>query len=230
MTPEDLIKEIERYRDELTQIMKRFTHSGSGMFAGFHMNREDDPRLRTIVIELIDLLNDSIPDNQYSTVIQNTYNGGYSQFFLSYSYKCVEDIVSTLDSIITRLKRNPDICNPKQDNSSSSEKPPERQNMIKPIEDLTELERRIIRHHILTYSHYTNGLSTLGIFNDVHQDESDAAVSKLVQYGYYNKPQHHSVSWTPDGYHRCRNYFKDEINNAHRMLEWWEELIVSRII
>ncbi len=91
--------------------------------------------------------------------------------------------------------------------------------MIKPIEDLTELERRIIRHHILTYPHYTNGLSTLGIFNDVHQDESDAAISKLVQYGYYNKPQHHSVSWTPDGYHRCRNYFKDEINNAHNKTE-----------
>lgn len=92
----------------------------------------------------------------------------------------------------------------------------------KPIEDLTELERRIIHHHITTYPHFATGLSTLGIFRDVHQDESDAAISKLVQYGYYKEPQHYSVFWTPDGYYRCQNYFK--LNNIHSETESKESI------
>lgn len=113
MTPENLIKELERYRAELTNVMQRFTQSGDGMFSGLHMNRDDDPRLRTFVIEIIDLLDDALGENQYSLLVQRTYNSGYSAVFLSYSYKCVEDMVATLDSIITRIKRNPELCNPK---------------------------------------------------------------------------------------------------------------------
>ncbi len=117
MTAENLIKELERYRTELTNIMKRFTRTRDSL----SMNRDDDPRLRSFVIELVDLLNDSIGENQYSPLIDMTYSNGYSPFYCSYSYKCVEDIVAVLDSIITRLKRNPELCNPKKVNISPTQ-------------------------------------------------------------------------------------------------------------
>ena len=71
----------------------------------------------------IDFILYSVPDNRYSTIIQDTYNGGYRSFFASYSYKCVEDIVAILESIITRLKRNPELCAPNQNVISSMAKP-----------------------------------------------------------------------------------------------------------
>jgi len=59
MTSENLIKELERYRSELTAIMGRFIRSSNS----YSIHRDDDPRFRTFVIEIIDLLNDSIGEN-----------------------------------------------------------------------------------------------------------------------------------------------------------------------
>ncbi len=118
MTAENLIKELVRYRDELTKIKNRFNRTNSGI----HINNEDDPRLRTFVIELMDLINDSISENKYSLLIQRTFNAGISNFLQSPSYKSVEDIISILDSIITRIKRNPELCNPKKINTPSMKK------------------------------------------------------------------------------------------------------------
>jgi hypothetical protein len=108
MTSDNLIKELERYRNSLTKIMDRFTRSSNA----YHINGEDEPRFRTFVIEIIDLLNDSIGKNQYSPLINQIFNEGISNFYASPSYKSVEDIVAVLASIITRLKRNPELCNP----------------------------------------------------------------------------------------------------------------------
>lgn len=113
MTTENIIKELEKYRVELASIMERFTRSSNGI----HIRREDDPRFRTFVIEIIDLLNDSIGKNQYSPLINQIFNEGISNFSQSPSYKSVEDIVSVLDSVITRLKRNPELCNPKKEDT-----------------------------------------------------------------------------------------------------------------
>lgn len=118
MTSENLIKELELYRTELTTIMGRFTRFSSGI----HIKSEDDPRFRTHVIEIIDLLNDSIGKNQYSPLIAQIFNEGISNFSQSPSYKSVEDIVSVLDSVITRLKRNPQLCNPKKENTTTEKK------------------------------------------------------------------------------------------------------------
>jgi hypothetical protein len=121
MTTENVIKELEQYRAELTSIMERFTRSSSGV----HIHREDDPRFRTFVIEIIDLLNDSIGKNQYSRLINQIFNEGISNFLQSPSYKSVEDVVSVLDSVVTRLKRNPELCNPKKEEVPIKAKPVE---------------------------------------------------------------------------------------------------------
>lgn len=119
MTSENLIKELGRYRIELVAIMGRFIRSSNSC----SIHREDDPRFRTFVIEIIDLLNDSIGKNQYSPLINQTFNEGISNFFHSPSYKSVEDIVSVLDSVVTRLKRNPELCNPKKESRTPETKP-----------------------------------------------------------------------------------------------------------
>jgi hypothetical protein len=124
MTPENLVESLAQYRIELTQIMSRFKHSGSGGFSGFHANSDDEPRIRTLVIEIIDLLNDSIGSNQYSPSINQIFLTGHTNFFRSQSYKSLESIVAILDSVITRIKRNPDLCNPKKENTSPAENMP----------------------------------------------------------------------------------------------------------
>jgi len=119
MTSDNLIKELERYRSELTQIMEHFNRTSGG----YHIRREDDPRFRSFVIEIIDLLNDSIGKNLYSPLINQIFNEGISNFYNSPSYKSVENIVSVLDSVNTRLKRNPELCNPRKENKEIKKEP-----------------------------------------------------------------------------------------------------------
>ncbi len=119
MTSENLIKELERYRNELTAIMGRFSRTSDG----YHIHNEDDPRFRTFVIEIIDLLNDSIGKNQYSPLINQIFIEGISNFVQCPSYKSIEKIASVLDSVVTRLKRNPELCNPKKEIITTERKP-----------------------------------------------------------------------------------------------------------
>lgn len=105
MTSEQIIQELERYRAELTGIMERFDFSQPH----FCIKNEDDPRYRTFVIEIIDLLNDTIGKNQYSPIINQLFNDGIAGYYNTPSHKSIEDIVSVIDSVITRLKRNPDF-------------------------------------------------------------------------------------------------------------------------
>jgi hypothetical protein len=116
MTSEQLIQELERYRSELTGIMGRFVSRRNS----YDIQREDDPRYRTFVIEIIDLLNDSIGKNQYSPIINQIFNEGITNYLQTPSYKSIEDIVSVINSVITRLKRNPDFYIKKEEPEKSN--------------------------------------------------------------------------------------------------------------
>jgi hypothetical protein len=111
MTPEETIKALEDYRDDLTGIMERFVHRRNS----YDIQREDDPRYRTIVIEVIDVINDIIGDNKYSQLVYQLFHEGISNFMQTPSYKSIEDIVSVIDSVITWLKRNTDKLNHKNE-------------------------------------------------------------------------------------------------------------------
>ncbi|NVN93131.1 MAG: hypothetical protein HXX11_21395 [Desulfuromonadales bacterium] len=125
MTSEQIIQELERYRSELTGIMGRFVDSTRA----YRITKEDDPRYRTFIIEIIDFLNDSFSKNQYSSAIDIKFNQGIYNELQTPSYKSIEDIVSIIDSVITRLKRNPDFYIKKeeptrQDGPTKIELPP----------------------------------------------------------------------------------------------------------
>lgn len=72
MTSGQIIEELERYRFNLTEIMGRYVHGHNSL----SIRREDDPRFRSFVIEIIDLLNDSFGKNQYSPLINQIFNEG----------------------------------------------------------------------------------------------------------------------------------------------------------
>jgi hypothetical protein len=133
MTPEQIIEELERYRSELTGIMSRYVD--------YHIQRDDDPKFRTFVLEIHDLLNDSFGKNQYSSLIIQRFNEGITNYTQSPSYKSVEDIISVIDSVITRLRRNPDFYLKKEEPVKPDEpkKPEEKNKEVKRVIDRTDL-------------------------------------------------------------------------------------------
>lgn len=100
----------------------------------YRINREDDPIYRTFIIEIIDLLNDSMGNNKYSKMISSTYQQGIYNEFQIPSYKSIEDIVSIINSVITRLERNPDFYVKKEEQEKPNE--PERSE-LKPPDKVT---------------------------------------------------------------------------------------------
>ncbi len=105
MEVQEVQQVLEAYENELTGILSRFTQTRDGI----HINRQDDPRFRQLVIELGDFLNDTLGKNSYSSMIENYFNEGISNFTCSPSYASVEQIKTVVSSIITRINRNPEI-------------------------------------------------------------------------------------------------------------------------
>lgn len=137
MTSEQIIQELERYRDELTQIMGRFTRTYNSM----DIKYEDEPRYQTIVLEIIDFLNDSIGKNQYSPAIDIKFRQGVFNGMQTPSYKSIEDIVVIIDAVITRLKRNPDFYIKKEEpiKPNTTDKPENEKTDVKRVIDRTDL-------------------------------------------------------------------------------------------
>jgi len=105
VTPEELIAHLEKYEKDLSGILARFTKARDRIY----ISRDDDPRYRQMVQELVDLFDDALGKNAYSRNIAAIANEGVSNFTRSPSFKSVEDIISVLRSAVTRIKRNPDL-------------------------------------------------------------------------------------------------------------------------
>lgn len=131
MTTENLIKELERYRTKLAEIKSRFTPPTSADIIHFHhINPNDEPKFKTIVIEIIDLLNDSLGQNKYSGLINQLFNEGISNYYNKPSITSIENIIPVLDSALTRLRRNPAFSESKKENVTPEIKPLEYPNKI----------------------------------------------------------------------------------------------------
>lgn len=113
MHAEELISYLEQYEADLSGILSRFTKTSDGI----HITSDDDPKYHQLVQELVDLFNDSLGHNHYSTNIADIANEGVKNFTRSPSFKSVEGIISVLRSATTRIKRNPSVV------ASSLEKP-----------------------------------------------------------------------------------------------------------
>jgi predicted nucleotide-binding protein len=107
MNNEEIIKEIERYETALVDILSRYDEK-------YHIRRDDDPVLRQIVHELIDLFNDALGKNSYTHQIVNEFNAGTANEFRRPSYKSVENIISVIRAALTRFRRNPGLLDRKK--------------------------------------------------------------------------------------------------------------------
>jgi len=119
MNSEEIIAEIRRYKSELEGILSRFSHGRERI----HINRGDDPLLRQVVRELVDLFNDALGSNSYSRQIIKDFNEGVANYFKTPSYKSVENILAIVSAAITRFSRSPELLDRKkaQDNLKQRE-------------------------------------------------------------------------------------------------------------
>src|ERR1700730_10125831 len=102
MDDKQVIGELQRHERELAAILSRFSRE-------FHIAPGDDPKFRQLVRELIDLFNDALGRNPYSSQIAEEANQGVSNCLNSPSYKSVENILAVVRAAQTRLNRNPDL-------------------------------------------------------------------------------------------------------------------------
>lgn len=106
MEIEKVIATLEEYCEELGGILGRFTKSSSGI----HIDQQDGYRMREIATELVDFINDHIPNSKHHAAsIANYYNQGISNWLNSSSYASVEEIRGAVKSLKVRIERNPSL-------------------------------------------------------------------------------------------------------------------------
>lgn len=105
MDSDQITAEIKRYETELAGILSRYTRNRDGI----HIGRGDDPLLRQYVRELVDLFNDILGQNNYSSQIAGEFTVGTSNFSGSPSYKSVENVLSVVRAALTRFTRSPEL-------------------------------------------------------------------------------------------------------------------------
>lgn len=104
MTPDQIIAEFERYEAKLARILGSFIHTSSSLSIG----QGDDPLYRQYARELVDLYNDALGPNSYSSQIATEYSNGFG-YLGSPSFKGVENVLGVVRASLTRLRRNPEL-------------------------------------------------------------------------------------------------------------------------
>lgn len=115
----ELIAEINKYKSELERVLSRFIRGSET----YNIHPSDDAAYRRKIIEVCDLLHDTLENNSYSVRISNLYEAGLQNYLCSPSYKSIEHIVGELGAVITRLERNPQIVH-QRDNSDREKEAP----------------------------------------------------------------------------------------------------------
>jgi predicted nucleotide-binding protein len=103
LTPDQVIAEFERYEAELARILGSFKRTSDGI----HIGQGDDPLYRQYARELVDLYNDVLGSNSYSSQIAAEYSNGFG-YLGSPSFKGVENVLGVVRASLTRLRRNPE--------------------------------------------------------------------------------------------------------------------------
>lgn len=112
MKIEQIIGIIDKYIEELSQILVRFSKTREG----WNIDPGDHFRLRELTIEIVDFINDHIPDSRHhSSMVSNFYNEGINNIYRASSYASVEEIRGVLRSMKTRIERNPALFESKTD-------------------------------------------------------------------------------------------------------------------
>lgn len=105
MDIEQVLQTLDEYAEELGGILSRFTKTRDGL----HIDRQDGYRVREIATELIDFINDHIPNSSHhASMVANYYNEGQN-WLGSSSYSAVEQIKGVVKSLKKRIDRNPSL-------------------------------------------------------------------------------------------------------------------------
>ena len=111
MSLEEIIGTLDQYVEELSGILTRFTKTADAI----HIERSDGYRMREIVTELSDFIDDHVPNSRrHAKNIVDYYNYGIRNFSGSSSYSSVEEIKSTVAALIVRIRRNPNLLSPQE--------------------------------------------------------------------------------------------------------------------
>jgi len=106
MNKEKITNTLGQYKEELSGILSRFSKTRDGL----HIDIQDGYRFREIVTELVDFINDHIPNSKHHpAMIANYYNQGITNWLGSSSYSSVERVKGVVNSVITRIERNPSL-------------------------------------------------------------------------------------------------------------------------
>jgi hypothetical protein len=90
MVKEQVLQTLDEYAEELGGILGRFTKTRDSL----HIDSQDGYRMREIATELVDFINDHIPNSaHHASSIANYYNQGISNWLGSSSYASVEEII-----------------------------------------------------------------------------------------------------------------------------------------
>ena len=104
MNRDQILQCLGQYAEELGTILGRFTKTRDSL----HISSKDNSRMKEIATELIDLINDHVPNStHHATTIADYYNEGISNWLHSSSYASVEYIRGVVKSLKTRIERNP---------------------------------------------------------------------------------------------------------------------------
>lgn len=106
MNREQVLQTLDQYAKEIGGILSRFTKTRDSL----DISKQDESRMREIATELIDFINDHIPNStHHASMIANYYNQGISNWLRSSSYASVEEIGGVVKSLKKRIERNPTL-------------------------------------------------------------------------------------------------------------------------
>lgn len=98
---------LVEYTQRLERLKTSFERSPGGER---YLNEENEALARQTIQELIDLLNDNIRNNPYSARVAGIANEGITGYPERLSPHCVQELLSLLLAVLTRLERNPEIA------------------------------------------------------------------------------------------------------------------------
>lgn len=135
MESSEFIDALEEYAGNFRSVLARFRQTNTGLF----MSSEDNAWVKQISIEVMDLIDERFGRNQYSQMIANAINEGRNNFHEMQSYRSIEEVISVIGSVITKVERNPEI---------SSTKPEENIQVIVPLKYPETMTLRWVKDYV----------------------------------------------------------------------------------
>jgi hypothetical protein len=183
MTPDQVVAALQQYDTEMASMLGRFRNTSDGL----HIDQEDNTHLHQLVVELIDLLQDHVPDSAaHIRMIGNAYNEGNRNFYGTSSYASVEQVRSLVSALVTRIQRNPALFSPV----------PQQVGLEKDLNKrLADLDNLLVRFHVVVNQlrRRHDGRATLDV-NDEY-DVQDLLHALLRLHFDDVRPEEHTPSY-----------------------------------